>query len=58
VLTTRPARVDVEVRGELTRGMTVVDTRPEGGRPNVDLAVSVEVASVRDYIDKTLRRAA
>src|SRR5262249_14652689 len=50
-LTTRPAIVDVEVRGELTRGMSVVDARP-GRREaaNADLAVSVDVAAVRAYI--------
>jgi inosine-uridine nucleoside N-ribohydrolase len=57
-LTTRPAFVDVETRGELTRGMTVVDARAGGkNAPNVDMAVSVETAAVRDYVDQTLRRA-
>jgi inosine-uridine nucleoside N-ribohydrolase len=59
VLTTKPFSVDVETRGELTRGMTVVDSRPEHqGKANVDLAVSVEVPPVREYIHRILKRTA
>jgi inosine-uridine nucleoside N-ribohydrolase len=55
VLSTRPMRVDVETRGELTRGMSVVDARPEHKDPaNVDLAVGVELAAVREYINDVL----
>jgi inosine-uridine nucleoside N-ribohydrolase len=57
-LSTRTMVVDVETRGELTRGMAVVDNRPiQGGTPNVELAVGVDAAAVREYIDRTLRRA-
>lgn len=57
-LTTRPHFVDVETRGELTRGMMVVDNRPiPDASPNVDLAVAVEVAPVREYIERMLQRA-
>jgi inosine-uridine nucleoside N-ribohydrolase len=57
MVSTRPMSVDVETRGELTRGMTVVDARPQTrAKPNVDLAVGVDVTAVRDYIDQTLRR--
>jgi inosine-uridine nucleoside N-ribohydrolase len=53
--TLEPAHVDVEVRGELTRGMSVIDTRPApGGPPNVDLVTNVDVVGVRDYIHTTL----
>jgi inosine-uridine nucleoside N-ribohydrolase len=58
-LSTRPMAVDVEVRGELTRGMSVVDARiqpPES--PNVELAVGVDVQAVRDYMNRVLERAA
>src|SRR5205807_737333 len=49
-LTTKPMRVDVETRGELTRGMSVFDERPwEAGVPNVDLATEVDGAMVRTY---------
>ncbi len=57
-LSTRPMVVDVETRGELTRGMSVVDSRPmPEGKPNVDLAAGVDVPAVREYIDRILRRA-
>ena len=47
--------VDVETRGELTRGMSVVDARPERkSQPNVELAISVEVPAIRDYIRRVL----
>jgi inosine-uridine nucleoside N-ribohydrolase len=56
--TLEPAHVDVEVRGELTRGMSVVDTRPTpAGPPNADLVTNVDVVGVRDYIHATLGRA-
>jgi inosine-uridine nucleoside N-ribohydrolase len=58
VLSTRPMTVDVETRGELTRGMSVVDTRPgRTAAPNLELAVGVDEASVRTYIDSVLRQA-
>jgi inosine-uridine nucleoside N-ribohydrolase len=48
--------VDVETRGELTRGMSVVDARPQVRvQSNVELAVGVDVAAVRNYIGRTLR---
>ncbi len=56
-LTTRPHNVDVETRGELTRGMTVVDTRPgQAAAPNVELATAVDLPGVREYITSILRR--
>jgi inosine-uridine nucleoside N-ribohydrolase len=56
LLTTKPMIVDVETRGELTRGMAVVDTRANApGKPNVEMAVGVDVAGVRDYIRGMLR---
>jgi inosine-uridine nucleoside N-ribohydrolase len=55
LLTIKPAVVDVEVRGELTRGMSVFDARWGGtARANVDLAVGVDVHGVRKYIQSTL----
>lgn len=54
-LTTKPMLVDVETRGELTRGMLVVDQRSHTrGTPNVDLAVGVDVKAVRDYMGRIL----
>lgn len=57
-ITTVPRYVDVETQGELTRGATVVDARPNpAGPPNVELATDVDAVAVRDYINQTLRRA-
>jgi inosine-uridine nucleoside N-ribohydrolase len=56
LLSTRTAAVDVETRGELTRGMSVVDVRwGSSERPNVDLAIGVDVQGVRDYIQRILK---
>ncbi len=50
--------VDVETRGELTRGMTVVDARPHRSTPaNARLATTLAVGEVRQYIDQILRAA-
>ena len=55
-LRTKPMRVDVETRGELTRGMSVFDQRPwESGMANVDLAVEVNGPMVRGYIEDVLQ---
>jgi inosine-uridine nucleoside N-ribohydrolase len=57
LLTTRALHVDVEVRGELTRGMCVVDARWTGSaKPNVDVAVDVDVAAVRRYVAEVLEQ--
>jgi inosine-uridine nucleoside N-ribohydrolase len=50
--------VDVETRGELTRGVTVVDRRryPEL-QPNIDVLTDVDVQGVLDYLDECLRTA-
>lgn len=51
----RPVPADVEVRGELTRGMCVFDARwASKARPNVDLASDVDLAVAREYIHKTM----
>jgi inosine-uridine nucleoside N-ribohydrolase len=55
-LRTKPMRVDVETRGELTRGMSVFDQRRwVAGMANVDLAMEVDGPAVRSYIDKVLK---
>jgi inosine-uridine nucleoside N-ribohydrolase len=57
-LTTKPVAIDVETRGDLTRGMSIIDPRPVGGAPpNADLAVAVDGALVRRYMDRVLSRA-
>jgi inosine-uridine nucleoside N-ribohydrolase len=56
-LTMKPAVVDVETRGDLTRGMSVFDMRWVcQAKPNVDLVMAVDVAAVRQYITTTLGR--
>jgi inosine-uridine nucleoside N-ribohydrolase len=55
---TRRIHVDVETRGELTRGMSVFDTRwSSPGKPNIDLGVGVDLQAVRQYIQRTLGQA-
>jgi inosine-uridine nucleoside N-ribohydrolase len=54
-VSTRAVTADVETRGELTRGMSVIDVRWGGAaKPNVDLAVGVDGAAVRQYVQRTL----
>ena len=53
---TRPA--DVETKGELTRGMLVVDTRKQpGNMPNIQIGVEVAVGEIRQYIERVLKSA-
>ncbi len=55
LLSTRSLIVDVETRGDLTRGMSVVDLRTNtDAKPNVDLAEGVDVQGVRDYVRRIL----
>jgi len=57
-LTCKPAVADVEIKGEMTRGMSVFDMRWNcAAKPNLDLAMAVDVAMVREYITSTLGRA-
>jgi inosine-uridine nucleoside N-ribohydrolase len=55
VVTTRAVAVDVETRGELTRGMSVFDTRwATTARPNTDVGVGVDLAAARQYVQQVL----
>lgn len=57
-LTTRPMSADVEVRGDLTRGMCVFDQRRDRTPSlNVEVVTDVEVAAVRDYLRRVLAQA-
>ncbi len=57
-VSSEPHSVDVETRGELTRGMTVVDARPSStAAPNARVATGVAVSDVRAYIERTLKAA-
>jgi inosine-uridine nucleoside N-ribohydrolase len=54
-LSVKPFAVDVETRGELTRGMSIVDARwGSTQRSNVDLAVGVDTEAVRKYMERIL----
>jgi len=53
---TQEMAVDVEVRGELTRGMTVADRRSwQARRPNVEVATEIDQRAVREYIERIWR---
>jgi inosine-uridine nucleoside N-ribohydrolase len=55
VLSTKPMVVDVETRGELTRGMMVVDVRWVcKARSNVELAMGADIDAVRAYMNRVL----
>ncbi len=55
VLTTKAGFADVETRGELTRGMSVFDTRwASASKSNVEVATAVDAGAVRKYISSTL----
>jgi purine nucleosidase len=50
--------MDVETKGELTRGMSVIDDRkPAAAAANVQLAVGAAVGEVRQWIERVLRDA-
>lgn len=52
----RPMQVDVEVRGEYTRGMTVCDQRPNARAPDTDVLVGVNAPVVVEaIIEATIR---
>jgi purine nucleosidase len=48
LFTSKPARVDVELTGEFTRGMTVVDFHSD--RPNALVPMKLDVAGFWDYV--------
>lgn len=56
LVTSEPHHVDVETRGELTRGMTVIDARRGAtAAPNARVATGIAVSEAREYILNTLR---
>lgn len=57
-VSSEPFPVDVETRGDLTRGMTVIDSRTGAtAAPNARVATGVSVSEARAYIERTLRGA-
>jgi inosine-uridine nucleoside N-ribohydrolase len=50
--------VDIETKGELTRGMLVVDERKHGvGPPNVHLAHEAAIGEIRQWMERILKQA-
>src|SRR5262249_47420202 len=57
-ITPKAVAADVEVQGEMTRGMSVFDTRwGTTARPNIDLVTNVDVAEARKYVQQILSEA-
>ena len=57
-VTTEERPVDVETRGDLTRGMMVVDARRHGAaKPNAQVGVEAAIGEVRQYIERILKAA-
>lgn len=57
-VSTTPKYVEIETKGEITRGMCVVDDRRvPSGRPNVHLAIGAAIGEIRQYIERVLKAA-
>lgn len=56
-VTTEERAADVETRGELTRGMLVVDARKGASRPTALVGVETAVGEVRQWVNRVLERA-
>jgi inosine-uridine nucleoside N-ribohydrolase len=55
---TEERHVDIEAKGELTRGMMVVDARKTGaGKPNAQVGVEAAIGEIRQYIWRILKSA-
>lgn len=50
--TTKLRVIDIETRGELTKGMCVVDTRPSKKTPNVELVIDADLVSLKAELHK------
>ncbi len=50
IVSTRPARIDVELAGTLTRGTTVADERRMWGEPNALIATGTDIDAVFDEL--------
>jgi len=59
LVTTQSMVIDVETGGELTRGMTVFDRRPNSIRqPNIDVTTSLDTQGLFDYVRRIVTVAA
>ncbi|MGC5259092.1 nucleoside hydrolase [Gordonia sp. DT218] len=54
IVTTIPARVDIELVGRHTRGMTVADERSMTGEPNARIAIATDIDAVFDDLIDTI----
>jgi inosine-uridine nucleoside N-ribohydrolase len=58
-MTLQSVIADIETKGELTRGMLVVDARKQPvGLPNVQIATEAAIGEIRQYIMNVLKQAA
>jgi purine nucleosidase len=55
LVVTQPMQVDVELRGEFTRGQIVADRRLTAKSPNVDVCLTVDVARFTQRVVEALR---
>jgi purine nucleosidase len=55
IATMERVSMDIELTGELTRGMTVVDRRPERDQPNVSIATDVDRARFMAMLHDAVR---
>lgn len=56
LISTEAYHCEVETEGVLSHGATVIDRRRRGGRPNMDVATSIDAASTLDCILRGLTR--
>jgi len=56
-ITAEEQSMDIETKGDLTRGMLVVDVRMSAGRPNGLIGVNAAIGEIRQYVDRILRQA-
>jgi inosine-uridine nucleoside N-ribohydrolase len=57
-VTHEPKAIDVETKGQITRGMTVVDDRGLASvAPNAQLATGAAIGEIRQWIEQVLKAA-
>ena len=52
LFTTKLRVMDIEIAGELTQGMCVIDSRPTRKTPNVELVVDADMVSIKAELHK------
>ena len=52
LFTTKLRVMDIEIAGELTQGMCVIDARPTRKTPNVELVVDADMVSIKAELHK------